>query len=545
MKKNFIYAMMAVLMGLFASCSQEEMTDARNSKGNLVSISADIPAEFANTRALPSAGNNAYQLRCILEIWSKGASAELIFREEKLETAASNGKISFELPLDNGNYDCLLWADFVQKGAALTDGHYADTFYQTTDLSNVNIIDASMLFNTDACDAFFASQELVKTEQDGVQLFSATLTRPFSKLTVYEKNKTSFAKCKSVSASYKVPAGFNVKEGSVSSELVESTLTDGTVLGAGETDLRLFSCYAFAEQTGVYGQVTLTFKGDAGAVLRETAIPANLPANRNVRTNAKGHLVAEAQNNTGVDVEFNPDWTNPDEEEEVAPEVPVEDVKVGSFYYSDGTWSAALKADKECIGIVFAVGMEKTDAIANYGATFADNNIKGYVVAVKDAAEAPVKFGSSTMSTGIAGVSDKFMEYFGYPNTKTITALAGATAEAYPAAFACMNMEPKPAISVTTSGWYLPVNGQLKVIRTLNEDESGAFKKNLKQLVDAGKGSLFSTGDGTSANYWSSSVAASGKVYRYQFCTTATDYAKDSNASNANTGFYVRAVLTF
>ncbi|GLL56215.1 hypothetical protein KUBF_38780 [Bacteroides finegoldii] len=53
MKKNFIYFAITLLMGLFAACSQEEAPGASSSSNNLVNISAELPSEFAQTRAIP------------------------------------------------------------------------------------------------------------------------------------------------------------------------------------------------------------------------------------------------------------------------------------------------------------------------------------------------------------------------------------------------------------------------------------------------------------------------------------------------------------
>ena len=53
MKKNFIYFAITLLMGLFAACSQEEAPEASSNANNLVNISAELPSEFAQPRAIP------------------------------------------------------------------------------------------------------------------------------------------------------------------------------------------------------------------------------------------------------------------------------------------------------------------------------------------------------------------------------------------------------------------------------------------------------------------------------------------------------------
>ena len=82
MKKNFIYFAITLLMGLFAACSQEEAPGASSSSNNLVNISAELPSEFAQTRAIPEVTD--HYLRCILEI--SDADGNQVYREEKLGT---------------------------------------------------------------------------------------------------------------------------------------------------------------------------------------------------------------------------------------------------------------------------------------------------------------------------------------------------------------------------------------------------------------------------------------------------------------------------
>ena len=89
MKKNFIYFAITLLMGLFAACSQEEAPGASSSSNNLVNISAELPSEFAQTRAIPEMTD--HYLRCILEI--SDADGNQVYREEKLGTEGSSSNL--------------------------------------------------------------------------------------------------------------------------------------------------------------------------------------------------------------------------------------------------------------------------------------------------------------------------------------------------------------------------------------------------------------------------------------------------------------------
>ena len=379
MKKNFFYLAVTLFMALFASCSQEEAPSTLGSKSKLVSISAQLPTEGVKTRALPTA--NDHDLRCILEIWSTGNNPELMYRDEKLDLDAVDNKISFEFALEPGNYKFLMWADFVATGTGQVNGHYADKFYDTNDLKNITLKDASLLYNTDACDAFFAAQEFTKTED--VESFDATLKRPFAKIIVSEKNKTNFEKCAKVSVSHKVPQGFNVEDGSVSTTLIPATLSEAAALGKGNTDLKLFSYYVFAAPADdALGEIKLTFKDVSDTELRSTAIPAGVSVIRNRCTQAKGHLVAEATNNGKVDVGFDDEWTS--NEENIEPTDPTLAMEVGDYYYSDGTWSATLNGEKTCIGVVYAVDAQNGEKASDYDGDYA--RIKGYVMALESTA---------------------------------------------------------------------------------------------------------------------------------------------------------------
>ena len=546
MKKNFIYLLAVTLfMGLFAACSQEETSDVKAGKSNRVSISADLPAEFATTRALPSA--DGHKLRCILEVWSQGETPELIYRTEKLGTDATGDKLSFEFNLESGIYDCRMWADFIDANADLVDGRYTDKYYNTADLTKVAMLDASKLYNSDFCDAFFASTELNKTDQQEIQSFDATLKRPLAKLIVSDKSKANFARCKKVSVSHRVAESFNVAEGTASVETVKAVLTDATPIGAGDTDLKLFSCYAFADADGALKEIELTFKGESDVELRRTAIPAGVAFKRNNRTLAKGYLIAEAGNNTQVEVGVDDKWEADVDKDPVEPAEPtpeVEDPKVGSFYYADGTWSEVLNENKECVGIIFALagsnGAAKEDVIANYpekGLT----QIKGWVVAINEVSK--LAWASAAIASPIADVplltktEDAVcsIEIMGYKGSQAI-GKASSESLTFPAQAASMAW--LPAVP-KTSGWYMPSIGQLITLFDVYEANS---------TFD----SQFTTAGGTAmtTKVYLSSTLYQGKDNTINPLGILFDAAGVANvgvtrAQKATSPYYTRPVLTF
>lgn len=502
MKKNFFYLAATLFMALFASCSQEEAPGAPGSKSKLVSISAQLPTEGVKTRALPTA--NEHDLRCILEIWSTGNNPELMYRDEKLDLDAVDGKISFEFALEPGDYKFLMWADFVATGAGQVNGHYADKFYDTNDLKNITLKDASLLYNTDACDAFFAAQEFTKTED--IESFDATLKRPFAKIIVSEKNKTNFEKCAKVSVSHKVPQGFNAEDGSVSTTLTPATLSEAAALGKGDTDLKLFSYYVFAAPADdALGEIKLTFKDASDVELRSTAIPAGVSVIRNRCTQAKGHLVAEATNNGKVDVGFDDEWTS--NEEDIEPTDPTLAMEVGDYYYSDGTWSAALNSEKTCIGVVYAVDAQNGEKASDYDGDYA--RIKGYVMALESTTR--LEFCSKEMY-GTIDFTGLELSQGGYKNTKALFADSRYTqySNNFPVVKVFVDFKGQALAPNSSSGWYIPSIEQLIDMTTSYFGEGDTKKDKFVTAVDAIGANQFVNSATTGRYLLSSSITNSG-----------------------------------
>lgn len=506
MKKNLFYLAVTLFMALFASCSQEEAPGTPGSKSKLVSISAQLPTEGVKTRALPTA--NDHDLRCILEIWSTGSNSELMYRDEKLDLEAVDGKISFEFALEPGDYKFLMWADFVAAGAGQVNGHYTDKFYDTNDLKNITLKDASLLYNTDACDAFFAAQEFTKTED--IESFDATLKRPFAKIIVSEKNKTNFEKCAKVSVSHKVPQGFNAEDGSVSTTLIPATLSEAAALGKGDTDLKLFSYYVFAAPADdALGEIKLTFKDASDIELRSTAIPAGVSVIRNRCTQAKGHLVAEATNNGKVDVGFDDEWTS--NEEDIEPTDPTLAMEVGDYYYSDGTWSAALNSEKTCIGVVYAVDAQNGEKASDYDGDYA--RIKGYVMALESTTR--LEFCSKEMY-GTIDFTGLELSQGGYKNTKALFADSRYTqySNNFPVVKVFVDFKGQALAPNSSSGWYIPSIEQL-IDMTTSYFGEGENAKNDKfaTAVDAIEGANLFVNSTTSGRYLLSSSITNKALY--------------------------------
>jgi len=290
------------------------------------------------------------------------------------------------------------------------------------------------------------------------------LIRPFAKLIVSDKSKENFAKCTSVSISQEIPGGFDVSTGKISTETVEAVLPATAPIGTGEQegegfDLRLFSCYIFADNDAL-GEIGLTFVTTDGG--RTVAIPANVPVKKNTRTLVRGYLVAESQNNGQIDTDFG-EW-NPDiDGGDVEPTEPTIDPKIGDYYYKNGEYSSELRTDAEnpCIGVVFATKAINGDEASNYGEY---TRIKGYVMALESAPSNTRKEFCDKAMNGTIDFTGMELVKTGYENTKAFLADSRYTdnSTSYPLLLDFIAFKEKTATPEKSSGWYIPSIEELK-----------------------------------------------------------------------------------
>ena len=189
------------------------------------------------------------------------------------------------------------------------------------------------------------------------------------------------------------------------------------------------------------------------------------------------------------------------------------DIKMGDYYYSDGTWSDGglreIKGDgtmeweelmpgpengKTVIGIVFYVGQHPTD-MSDYSATgIGQKKCHGYVVALTDVFNCGLGLSweyKDRKYNKVVGTSTNEIDWNGYANCQKIQDFInsddgerdGWAMEHFPAFLACENYGKKTydrmgneisnnrydwqkqmAAPSNTSGWFLPSCGQLKYL---------------------------------------------------------------------------------
>lgn len=477
MKKYNFYLWLTVLVGLLASCSKDGDADAlQNSESNRVSLTASLPADFAQpeTRAVPPAPAG-HKLRCILEIWDDALNT-LKVRQEICATGTESFQFSFELQ-DIGNYKALLWADYIADGAASSPvtiaglggvGHFPDKYYETnTDggLKAVSLIESEYT-NTAARDAFFVCKPFEK-KATALNDLSARLTRPFTLLTIAEKNATNFGYCKKVKASYSVPKTINVSDGTLSGTYAATydAAPEGRDISVNTVTCKtLFSDYIFADDDGTMDSgITLEFTPTpaSGKVLNKVTIPAGTPAKRNYQINAAGNLIT-ATDAPSTSVQMTVDISSSFTGSKDADIIAVPEPAVGDYYYSDGTWSTDLNASKTVLGVVFKVGPGTGETAEAYGGNLATNKIRGYVVALNNDTDAPY----CTATNESFGLSTSETNYTGYTGTQKLQSRADYSQTTFPALYTILNRIPKSGDGVKNSGWYMPSVAQLVDVYT-------------------------------------------------------------------------------
>jgi len=510
MKQNKFLIGLLALIGL-ASCNQDDdFGRLQESETNRVVITANADTGIGNslksspqTRASGNLQLSGYSLRYILEVREDGTNV-LQLREERLVSDASQS-VTFDFDIaDAGDYDVLLWADYIESGANFTNEHYDDLYYETNGtngLMNISIIGANYAVNTASRDAFSGSVSFTKAANSAVELGSVTLTRPFGRVNVTEKDAALLTKLTALNIAYDVPSSFNVLDGSVSntSHSVAISISDMTSLPTAAVETaNLFFDYIFAPASGQHllGGIEIAYTHDGKN--RSFTIPANMPIERNKRTNISGSILAN-NNAVGLSVVVNDLWSDSDIDEIIA---------VGYYYYEGGLFSNQYNSSLNCLGVVF-----ETDGTSGKIVSLNQENLAW----------------SPTNITKIGTTTDDGLE-----NMEIVKTHVGNFAD-YPA-FEWVDAKNSSG-TIYTSGlkgvWYLPTVNELEVLYNafnVNQTEFNLI------LTTAG-GNVINTYTYLSSVESTSEPNASISAYSFQSGT--------SGASLKKTVLNVRAVMAF
>ena len=381
---------------------------------------------------------------------------------------AANITFSFELA-DQGDYKAVLWADYIVSGATVSGDHYPDKYYKTDNadgLKKVTIITAAYTYADQLREAFAAVVPFTKGATAKNDL-TATLVRPLTKVTIAEKNTEMIGKCKDMTATYTVPSEFNAFSEEVSPTATYdatyiTTSMDGTDITINGNNCKiLFSDYVFTTADATLGGIKLTFTGTGSITMNDRDIPANIPLKRNNWVRAAGNLITVGNDPAvTLSVDMTTDWVSQDATD-------ISDiVKVGDFYYADGTWSTALDANKTCIGIVFQtdpsrIGDKEKQVLAAKGVA----TPHGLVMSLKTVTKSLMSWGEDHDFSELTKCTDKVAcnaDINGLLNYTTVIDYAAANnkeLENFYPAFKAVKDYVVQAPEKTT-GWYLPSIGQ-------------------------------------------------------------------------------------
>lgn len=138
----------------------------------LLSVPGKEMPDYVPTRAASAGGT--WQLRCMVEVCRKGTENR-VYRRASLCTPQADGRYAVEMPLQPGEYDIRLWADWTD------DGTTAGKYYTADDLQNVRVRTDGYTAGetTDTKDAYYA--DVTVSVSGGVQDESVKLVRPFAR----------------------------------------------------------------------------------------------------------------------------------------------------------------------------------------------------------------------------------------------------------------------------------------------------------------------------------------------------------------------------
>lgn len=270
-----------------------------------------------------------------------------------------------------------------------------------------------------------------------------------------------------------------------------------------------------------------------------------------------------AESAVTVTTEANSSWESTGSQETTVRFYTADELKVGDYYYSDGTTSdgglrqSALSTDavsggetpgmlvgneyiyeakspvagKTCIGIVFYAGQGVGDDVTNYS-SFGMTQIDGYVVALKNCSKGI--WGPTGNVDGISNVlPTEDVNFNGFANSEIVKALSNYSS--YSAFYNAANYGvTRPATKAST--WYLPSIAQLRSIYSSYGTTHLSDKRKVlgKNMASAG-GTNFDL-----SRYWSSTPYTSN-IGNYVGFVGGDMNLNETKTNNRP----VRSILTF
>lgn len=461
MKKSLLFSAMTLSLGLL-SCNQEDMSDVETVTGTPVTVSVEVPGALSGSesRTLPAAPAD-HKLRCIMVV-DYNTEDDVRMEQVAGETMV-NEKFRFTFTPAEEDYTCLFWADYVDEGAAASDGKYTDKYYNTADLTNVTYkASDNTLFNNPACDAFFG-KSLAGSP-------NAVLKRPFVKLSFKVKNHEKVQDASSLSVTYTVLSGFSVKDNTVSgSSNQEIKLIDAAPADK-DNDIWFYN-YVFAPENAnkLPGKILMTVDGKEVTINTESLV---LTQNYDITASID---FASGDDNVNVDVDIDDEYNDPD-----AP-------KVGQFMQKDGTFSDTYSAENS-IAIVFAAGPKGDDVATNYGQPDG-TKIWGYAMGLNSTVRTAIQNEANDPTfpdlKSLNGEAPwQLDDYNGYAYTTNLRSAMGEYSSQLMTVFDTWKLE-NALTGGNVSEWYIPSARQLLDLIAFSLGYEGGTDETTKETVDA------------------------------------------------------------
>lgn len=527
MNKTILYILtLCCLPLLVISCdNNDEATQPTEVQADHAKIAVAFPADF-DTESAAAILADGYQLRVILEAY---AQDNLEQRQEITATTIEQLRnLAFNIPMETGNYNLLLWVDYVKAAQPTTD-----LYYNTTNLKQVALIGANALPNQPAVAAFCYSGVIEK--QTGIGLSTqVTLIRPFTQVSLHEKDPEALSHLQAYTVEYQMPTRYNVAT-ATASDIKETNYTHSTFEYNESDDGIFFTTYVFTDTNSTtLGVLTVDFTTDAEVENQyQVTVPDIITLVQGKHTVVSAFMLKPYEEPL-PDFEIIFDIEVADWNSTVITIEPVDPadlpLEVGQFLLADGTASDEWSEEPEVIGIVFATGTDKTDQ-SDYGAAFKEKSIAGYAFALTNAGKRKRILDKGNALNINTKVTESWQEgdYSGYAYTQEmITAIEkdGMTEGDYfyPGYTAWMTEHAIDTNVTNLSSWYTPSTTQLEDFIDAALGSKEAVKNAYLIAVENGAQRLTADVNGSGVvNFLASSMPAANKI---AFITVTTNKAK-------------------
>jgi len=345
MVKKIQLALAAIMVVFMFSCSNEMNVNNRNEGFVDFTVKTSIPKTIQTYASHNGGATNvdetSYDLRYILEVWTKDATPKLAYRGYKIvDDNFTKGSVTFSARLLALEYNFVFWADFVADGTTEATAHDADLFYITNNGSteaqiiaiptcdpglqeiSLNLTAATYNVSEDARDAYYKMLSVDLRTQS--VLDNVSLNRPFGKYRLVSVDnvvdgyfsETSISKTKiEYKGSATLPTNFNALTGEVGASTIDLTGMEFTcdvvqenavVGGVTYPDAYILAfdyIFAGAAQTVAF-DVSVFSDADATAKIGSKSI-SNIPIKKNKLTTIVGNFFTNSFDYTVVvDDEF-------------------------------------------------------------------------------------------------------------------------------------------------------------------------------------------------------------------------------------------------